>query len=169
MRKIVHLLLAVALAGVVTVLDDTIDTSLPSALLAHKLVGVASWASTCSALLGPLLGSLSATAYVVAAIFEHSLGVTGDAGVHVAPMTWACLALVGRRLLAPFLSTDVGCPEPLIVNVTGICGANREALIRSQEALLSTITLHNSALVALWRNLAPAGPRDSAAVISSPS
>ena len=29
MRKIVHLLLAVALAGVVTVLHDTVDTSLP--------------------------------------------------------------------------------------------------------------------------------------------
>ena len=170
MRKIVHLLLAVALPGVVTVLHDTVDTSLPGTLLAHKLVGVATGAPAGTSLLGALLGSLATTANVVATVLELSLGVTGNAGVHAAPVAWASLALVGRRLLAPLLSTDVGGPEPLVVNVAGIGGADGEALIGTEEALLTTVTLHNSTLVALRRNLAPTGPRNAApAVISSPS
>ena len=171
MCKIVHLLpvLAVALAGVVTVLHDPVDTGLPGALLAHKLVSVATGAPAFTALLGSLLGGLATTAHVVAAILKLSLGITGDAGVDATPVAWAGLALVGRRLLAPLLSTDVGGPEPLIVNVAGIGGADREALIGTEEALLPTVTLHDSTLVALWGDLAPAGPWDATAIVSSPS
>ena len=170
MCKIVHLLLAVALAGVVTVLHDPVDTSLPGTLLAHELVGVATGAPAFTALLGSLLGGLATTAHVVATVLELPLGVTGNAGVHAAPVAWASLTLVGRRLLTPLLSTDVGSPEPLIVDVAGIGGAHGEALVGTKEALLAAIALHDSTLVALGRNLAPAGPWDAApAVISSPS
>jgi len=110
-----------------------------------------------------LTATLPSAATLRAHTVQHAVGLASNASVHATTVRRARLALVRGTALAPLTRADVRGVDTLRVHLAGPLGANREALARPQEALLSTVTEHNGALVALGGNLTPARPRHSTA------
>ena len=144
------------------------DAAASGAALANKLAPCARRAATptASAAYGLCGGAVRAPvpAGVRAPVTQHPASPAGDPRVRAPAVAGACLALVRAALLAPLPCPDVGSPQALLAHVTGVLLANRETLVRTQEAFAAAIALHDGSLVASRLFLRPSGPGHSAAV-----
>lgn len=103
------------------------------------------------------------------AALQHALSFVGHTRVDTTRIPWSRFPLVGRTLVSPLTSSDIGRVESLVINLAGTPGADRKAFIWPKKAFFTAISKHNGALVPLGRYTSPSRPRhaSSTAIVAS--
>ena len=108
------------------------DAAASGAALANKL-------APCARRATPPTASAPVPTGVRAPITQHLTSAAGNPRVRAAAVPRAGLALVRAPRLSPLPGADVGRPQALLAHIAGVLLANRETLIRTQEAFAAAI------------------------------
>ena len=133
-------------------------TFLGATMTASAVASATTTNSACTFCNARAFAAVSTLADIVSSASQHAASAVCHSGINPARMTRASLTLVAFARLSPLLSADVSGPETFVIHAAGILSADRETLVRSKEAFLATISLHNSAFVTTRLDLAPASP-----------
>ena len=113
--------------------------------------------------MSPSVTGLPAATTLLTHTAQHPVRLASDTGVDTTTVRRARLTSVRGTTLAPLARTDVRGVDTLRVHAARALAANREALTRAEETLLTALAEHNGTGMALGSNLAPPSPRHSTA------